>query len=64
MRKIHLRTPLRYMFESQYLGVIAILTFDVSGRVLKRGKKILYNCYLQKPNSTLWVQNQTSVQPK
>ena len=47
------------------------VTFDVSGRVLKRERKllrkylkILYSFCLEKPNSTLWVQNQTSVQPK
>ena len=36
-------TPLRYMFKSQYLSVTAMLTFDVSGRVLKRERKIFEN---------------------
>ena len=39
---------------------------DQNGRVLERERnfEILYNYYLQKPNSTLWVQNLTAVQPK
>ena len=44
--------------------------FDMSGRVLKQEckmskyLKILQNYCLQKPNSTLHVQNQTSVKPE
>lgn len=39
---------------------------DQNGRALERERnfEILYNYYLQKPNSTLWVQNLTAVQPK